>query len=100
MALLVGGFIAAVLGLVGLIEWRQDFFVIIKGALPIMLLLGGILAIYVGLDDIQEKVRDERERHAGELEKTREEIELVKTQTEQCREELNRLKAEKDSMAQ
>lgn len=98
MALLVGGFIAAVLGLVGLIEWRHDFIVIIKGALPIMLLLGGILAIYVGLDDIQEKARDERDRHAGELEKTREEIELVKTQTEQCREELNRLKAEKDGM--
>ncbi len=100
MALLVGGFIAAVLGLVGLIEWRHDFVVIIKGALPIMLLLGGILAIYVGLDDIQEKVRDERERHVGELEKTREEIDLIKTQTEQCREELNRLKAEKDSLTQ
>lgn len=100
MALMVGGFIAAVLGLVGLIEWRHDFIIILKGALPIMMLLGGILAIYVGIDDLQEKAREERERHAGELEKTREEIEQVRTQAEQCREELNRLKAEKQGMEQ
>ncbi|MDZ4165256.1 MAG: hypothetical protein U1C55_09025 [Smithellaceae bacterium] len=100
MALLIGGFIASILGLVGLIEWRHDFIVILKGAIPVMLLAGGVLAVYIGFDDMQEKMRDERERHAGELEKTKEEIEMVKAQTEQCREELNRLREEKSRREQ
>lgn len=94
MPLLVGGLIAAILGLLGLIEWRQDFLVIVKGALPLMILLGGILAVYVGIDDLQEKARDERERQASELERAREEIEQVRTQTELCRQELDRLRGE------
>lgn len=98
MALLIGGFVAAVVGLVGLIEWRHDFFVILKGSLPIILLLGGILAIYVGVDEIQEKSREDRERQAGELERTREEIEMVKSQAEQCRVELQKLKEERDKL--
>lgn len=92
MSLLIGGVIAAILGLVGLIEWRQDFFMILKGAIPISLLLGGILAIYVGFDDMQEKIREEREKHKDELEKAKEEIELLKSIAETNREELNRLK--------
>ncbi len=100
MALLIGGFIASILGLVGLIEWRHDFIVILKGAIPVMLLAGGVLSIYVGFDDMQEKMREEREKQAGEWEKTKSEIEMVKAQTEQCREELNRLREEKGRMAQ
>jgi hypothetical protein len=95
MPLLVGGVVAAILGLLGLIEWRQDFLVLVKGALPLMILLGGMLAIYVGIDDLQEKARDERERQANELERAREEIEQVRSQTEFCRQELERLKGER-----
>jgi len=92
MSLIVGGIVAAILGLVGLIEWRGDFIVIIEGALPLIFLLGGILAVYVGVDDYQEKIREEKERQKGELDKAREEIELLKTITETNREELNRLR--------
>jgi len=95
MSLLIGGIIAAVLGLVSLIFWWVDFMTIIKGAFPISLLLGGALAVYVGIDEIQDKIREERLRNEEKLEKAQAEIEAVKAQAEKYKEELNKLKATK-----
>ena len=92
MSLLIAGAVSAVLGLVGLMAWWQDFFIILKGGMPIVLLFGGILAIYVGFDDIQDKMREERQRQDEKLEKAREEIEIVRAKAEQYREELDRIK--------
>jgi predicted ribosome quality control (RQC) complex YloA/Tae2 family protein len=92
MSLLIGGVIAAVLGLVSLIFWWVDFMTIIKGAFPISLLLGGALAVYVGIDEIQDKIREERLRNDEKLEKAHEEIEAAKAQAEKYKEELNKLK--------
>ena len=55
MSLLIGGIISAIFGLVSLIFFWSDFITIIKGAFPIFLFLGGALAVYVGIDEIQEK---------------------------------------------
>jgi predicted ribosome quality control (RQC) complex YloA/Tae2 family protein len=95
MSLLIGGVIAAVLGLVSLIFWWVDFMTIIKGAFPISLLLGGALAVYVGIDEIQDKIREERLKHEEKLEKAHEEIEAVKAQAEKYKEELNKLRETK-----
>jgi len=92
MSLLIGGVIFAVLGLISLIFWWGDFMTIIRGAFPISLLLGGALAIYVGIDEIQDKIREERQRQDEKLEKAKEEIELVKAQAERYKEELEKLK--------
>jgi len=94
MTLVIGGAVSAILGLIGLIFWWSAFFALIKGGVPVMMLLGGILAIYVGIDDIQEKLREERQRQEESLEKAREEIEMVKAKAEQYREELDKLKEE------
>ncbi len=95
MPLLAGGVIAAVLGLISLIFWWGDFLTIIKGALPISLLLGGALAVYVGIDEIQDKIREERQKQDEELEKAREEIESAKAEADRYREELNKYKEPK-----
>jgi len=92
MSLLVAGAISSVLGLIGLIAWWKDFLVILMGAVPLAMLLGGILAIYVGFDDIQDKLREERQRQEAKLDKAREEIEIVRAKAEQYKEELERLK--------
>jgi hypothetical protein len=92
MSLLTGGAIAAVFGLISLIFWWADFLAIIRGALPIFMLLGGALAIYVGFDEIQDKIREERQRQDEELEKAKEEIESAKAEAERYREELDKLK--------
>ncbi|MDI9570852.1 MAG: hypothetical protein QM278_09030 [Pseudomonadota bacterium] len=94
MPLLVGGVIAAILGLVGLVVWWHAFAAIVKGALPILMILGGGLAMYVGYDDIQEKIREERKRQDDKLERAQEEIEQIRAKAELYREELERLREE------
>ena len=94
MPLLVGGVVAAILGLIGLIVWWSAFAQVIKGALPILMILGGGLAVYVGYDDIQEKIREERKRQDDKLEKAQEEIEQIRAKAELYREELERLRIE------
>jgi len=95
MSLLVGGAVAAVLGLIGFFFWWTDFITIIKGGVPIMLLLGGILAVYIGFDEIQDKLQEERQKQEESLAKAREEIGMVRAKAEQYKEELDKLKEEK-----
>lgn len=92
MPLLTGGAISTFLGLLGLIFWWSDFVAILKGAVPVFLILGGVLAIYIGFDDIQDKLNRERQKQEEELARAREEIEAVKAQTTLYREELDRMK--------
>jgi len=94
MTLLIGGGIATILGLVGLVLWHKDLLVILQGGIPITLLLTGVLAMYVGFDEIQEKFGEERRKQDEKLEKAQEEIEIVKAKAEQYREEIDRLKKE------
>jgi len=92
MTLLLGGLIAVVLGLVCFIFWFGDFLTLLKGALPLIMVVGGGLTVYLGVEEIQSKLREERERQEEELARAREEIELIKARAEQYREELERLK--------
>jgi len=59
MKTLIGGAIAAVLGLIGLVIWWGSFLMVIKGTIPIMLMLGGGLAIYLGFDELKDTWKDE-----------------------------------------
>ena len=49
MKILLGGIVALVIGIVGLIGWWADFVLVLKGVIPILLVLGGALAIYLGM---------------------------------------------------
>ena len=92
MSALIGGIIAIILGAVGFLAWWCDFLIIIKGSLPLLLILGGVAAVYMSLDTIQGRMKEERQKQEEQLEKARLDIEHVKAQSEQYREELERLK--------
>jgi small neutral amino acid transporter SnatA (MarC family) len=94
MSLVVGGAVSAIIGLIGFFFWWTDFLTILKGGVPILLFLGGILAVYIGIDEIQEKLQDERQKQEEGLAKAKEEIEIVKAKAEQYKEELEKLKDE------
>jgi ABC-type multidrug transport system fused ATPase/permease subunit len=94
MSLLIGGVVSIIIGLLGLIFWWSDFVIILKGGLPIIILLSGILAVYIGLDQIQDKLREERQKQEEGLANAREEIEMVRAQAEKYKEELDRMKEE------
>jgi hypothetical protein len=61
MKILLGGIAALVLGVIGLIIWFFDFLMILKGMVPIALILGGALAIYLGIEDIKTSASAEEE---------------------------------------
>ena len=61
MKILLGGIVALVLGVIGLIIWFFDFLMILKGMIPIALILGGALAIYLGIEDIKTSASSEEE---------------------------------------
>jgi type VI protein secretion system component VasK len=92
MSLLIGGIVSVILGVIGFSIWWVDFIILLKGGIPILLILGGVLAVYVGLDAMQDRMKEDRQRQEEKLEKARLEIEQVKAQSEQYREELERMK--------
>lgn len=93
MKTLIGGSIAAVIGLIGLgIFWR-DFFDLLAGAIPIMLLVGGGLAIYLGFDELKDswKKEDEGAVAGG----SSEDPEVYKQEIDDLKKEIETLKSEK-----
>ncbi|MEW6333858.1 MAG: hypothetical protein AB1558_06285 [Thermodesulfobacteriota bacterium] len=99
MFMLIGGIAAVIIGVVGFFLWWEAFILILKGGVPIMLILGGILAVYVGQDAMQDKLREEQQNRDEKLEKAQEELERVKAQSDQYREELEKLKGQKENPA-
>ncbi len=53
MKILLGGIVALIIGFIGLFAWWAHFLLILKGVIPIILVLGGILAIYLGLEEVK-----------------------------------------------
>ncbi|MDO9527945.1 MAG: hypothetical protein Q7J27_02165 [Syntrophales bacterium] len=97
--MLAGGVAAAVLGFLGLIFWWKQFLVLLAGGIPIALLLGGGLAIYVGIDEFKDKQQEDivEADKDKELEETKKELEQTKAKAERlskAQEDLEKAKAE------
>jgi len=92
MKTLIGGAVAAVLGLIGMSIWWKPFLQLLAGAIPVMLLLGGGLALYLGFDELKDTWKkedtpvdtstkvDESEQHKKEIEDLKQEIETLKAE--------------------
>ncbi len=90
MKTLIGGAVAAVLGLIGLVIWWGSFLMVIKGTIPIMLLLGGGLAIYLGFDELKDTWKDETV-DTDSVEKS-EDVEKYKKEIDGLKEEIKTMK--------
>jgi hypothetical protein len=83
MMALFGGVVSLVLGIVGIIFFRGEFIDLLQGAVPIMLILGGALATYLGVEEIKDKsasesLDNETSDLKGEVESLKEEIKELK----------------------
>jgi len=83
MMALAGGVVACVLGIIGLIIWFGEFIQLLLAAVPIMLILGGALATYLGIEEIKDKKASENfetdpEDLKQEVESLKEEIKGLK----------------------
>ena len=92
MKTLIGGAIAALLGVIGIVAWFPQFLTVVAGTIPIMLLLGGALAIYLGVDELKDTwTQDEAEQTETN---TSEEVEKYKKEINELKEEIENLKKE------
>ncbi len=55
MAHIIGGCVAVVLGLMGIIGWWDNFGDFLRGSLPLALLIGGLIAVSTGIQLSQKK---------------------------------------------
>jgi hypothetical protein len=83
-----GGLAALVLGIIGIIIWWGPFLQLLTGAVPIILILGGALAAYLGFEEIKDK------RTMENIDATSSDL---KQEVESLKEEIRGLKAEKGS---
>jgi hypothetical protein len=90
MKTLIGGAVGAVLGLIGISIWWKPFLNLLAGAIPVMLLLGGGLALYLGFDELKDSWKkedktidttvgtDDTEKYKTEINELKKEIETLK----------------------
>jgi hypothetical protein len=93
MMALVGGLAALVLGIIGLIIWFPLFIKALMAGVPLMLVLGGALATYLGIEEIKDKKASEsfesnhEEDLKREVESLKEEVKNLKGSESESSEE-------------
>ncbi|MDD3581741.1 MAG: hypothetical protein PHW74_12055 [Desulfobacca sp.] len=93
MTALAGGLGALVLGIIGLTLWFGDFLTLLKGGIPLLLLLGGALAVYLGFEEAKDKLFKKSETPSFEAPKATEaEVEKYKAEVESLKAEIEALK--------
>lgn len=95
MKVFLGGVAAAFLGIIGILIFIGPFLHLLAGAVPLMLLLGGAMAAYLGYDEVKEKLpffkkveeasapaegayKEEAERYKQEVDRLKSELEKTK----------------------
>jgi len=59
----IGGLIAIVLGVAGLINWWEEYVVgFLKSGLVVILLLGGLLAVMAGIGEIKDSLEEKKDK--------------------------------------
>jgi hypothetical protein len=61
------GTIVAFLGLILLIVWRYEFFIVLRGILPLLLIVGGTVAIFAGVSELKDvlKLAEQHQKDRG-----------------------------------
>ena len=89
MVVFICGLIAFILGLIGLVVWWESFVTMFKAVLPVIFILGGGIAAYMGSQEVKDKMRAHKEagrepfsvdngEQAETLERYRNEVEELK----------------------
>ena len=86
MAALLGGLAALIVGIIGIIYWFGYFLKALQAGVPAMLILGGALATYLGIEEL----KDRRASEDFDTESTD-----LKQEVESLKEEVKELKGEK-----
>ncbi len=64
MKTLIGGAVGTVLGVTSLACWWSELLNLVAGSIPVVLLAGGALAIYLGFDEVKDTWKNNSEADA------------------------------------
>ena len=91
MAALLGGLASLILGIIGIIVWWGYFVKALAAGIPIMLILGGALATYLGIEEWKDKRNakklEEEDNENTDTSKLKEEVEDLKKEVEDLKKE-------------
>jgi len=72
MVSLIAGIVSVILGFIGLGVWRYDLVNVLRGTIPLLLVLGGLIAIYGGYTSIQDRIEGKKEEEKAKKEEKKE----------------------------
>jgi len=61
MWIILGGVVAIILGVLGLIKWWLLFLKALAALVPFVLEVGGVFAVIVGISSVKERAEEKRE---------------------------------------
>ncbi len=64
MWIILGGIVAIILGVLGLINWWSLFLKALAALVPFILLIGGIFTVIIGISSVKERAEEKREEVA------------------------------------
>lgn len=65
----IGGIVAALLGVWGIFGWWGHFVKVLQGTVPAMLIFGGLIALFLGVSEIKDELAAKKEEKKKEEKK-------------------------------
>jgi hypothetical protein len=87
MAALLGGLAALILGIIGIIIWWGYFVKALAAGVPALLILGGALATYLGIEELKDKRNADKFEEKPDTSELKEEVASLKKEVEDLKQE-------------
>lgn len=85
MMAFIGGLVSLILGIIGIVIWWGYFVKALMAGIPAVLILGGALATYLGIEEIKDKKA--AESFDTEKEDLKQEVKSLKDEIQELKEE-------------
>jgi hypothetical protein len=87
MAALFGGLAALILGIIGIIIFWGYFIKLLAAGIPVLLIIGGALATYLGIEELKDRKSAEKFEEKPDTTELKDEVQSLKKEVEDLKKE-------------